>query len=65
MVKQLSFGVFLLLFCASVSAAEITAKLDRDRIVQGETVTLTIQTDDSQQSLDGDFSPLDTDFELL
>jgi len=65
MVRQLSFGVFLLLFCASVSAAEITAQLDRDRIVQGETVTLTIQTDDSQQSLDGDFSPLDTDFELL
>jgi len=55
----------LLLLCASASAAGISARLDRDRVVQGETVTLTIQTDDPQQSLDGDFSVLDADFELL
>ncbi len=68
MVKQrqwIAFGWVFLLLCASATAAEISAQLDRERIVQGETVTLTIQTDDPQQSLDGDFSPLDNDFELL
>lgn len=68
MVKQrqwIAFGWGFLLLCASATAAEISAQLDRERIVQGETVTLTIQTDDPQQSLDGDFSSLDKDFELL
>jgi hypothetical protein len=54
-----------LLPVTSARAANITAQLDRDRIVQGETVTLVIQTDDPQQSLEGDFSPLEADFELL
>jgi len=57
-------GVLLLLW-VSAQAAEVVASLDRDHIVQGETVTLTIQTDDPQQSLEGDFSVLDADFELL
>ncbi len=50
---------------AAVHAANITTQLDRDHVVQGETVTLIIQTDDPQQSLDGDLGPLATDFELL
>ncbi len=65
MVRMIALGLTVLLLCASASAADITAQLDRDRIVQGETVTLTIQTDDPQQNLDGDFSVLDKDFELV
>jgi hypothetical protein len=63
--KFLALGWILLLLCASAPAAVINAQLDRDRIVQGETVTLIIQTDDPQQNLDGDFSELEADFELL
>jgi hypothetical protein len=54
-----------MLLAGSAQAADITAQLDRDHIVQGETVTLIIQTDDPQQSLDSNFAGLDTDFELL
>jgi len=46
-------------------AAKVTATLDRNRIVLGETVTLVLQTDDPSQSLDGDLSALDQDFLLL
>jgi len=67
MVKPASFllGCFLLVLYAVAPAAEITAQLDRQRIVQGETVTLSIETDDPQQSLETDFSALDSDFELV
>src|SRR3972149_1604382 len=61
----IAFGWVLLLLCASAAAADVSVQLDRDRIVQGETVTLVIQTDDPQQNLDGDFSVLDKDFEVL
>ena len=54
-----------LLSAAQARAANITAQLDRDHIVKGETVTLIIQTDDPQQRLDGDFGALAEDFELL
>ncbi len=54
-----------LLLCTLAQAATVTAKLDRDRIVQGETVTLVIQTDDAQQSLDTDLSVLAQDFTVL
>ena len=52
-------GRWLVLLCLGllasplVTAAEVTATLDRDRIVLGETVTLLLQTDDPSQSLDG------------
>lgn len=61
----IAFGWVLLLLCAAAAAADVSVQLDRDRIVQGETVTLVIQTDDPQQNLDGDFSLLDKDFEVL
>ncbi len=61
----IAFGWILLLLCTAAAAADVSAQLDRDRIVQGETVTLVIQTDDPQQNLDGDFSLLDKDFEVL
>jgi len=45
--------------------AEVRAELDRARIVEGETVTLTFLTDDPGQSLDADLSALEKDFEVL
>lgn len=45
--------------------AAVQAELDRSRIVEGETVTLTILTDDPRQNLDADFSVLEEDFQLL
>ena len=45
--------------------AAVRAELDRSRIVEGETVTLTVLTDDPRQSLDADFSALEKDFEIL
>ena len=47
------------------SAAEVSARLDRNRIVQGETVTLILETNDPKQSLDSDLSALDADFAVL
>lgn len=54
-----------LLLSSGLAAAEITATLDRDRIVAGETVTLVIQTTDPQQSLDTDLGALEPDFAVL
>lgn len=68
MVKTLKLAAFLgilMLFSGMVLAAEISATLDRNHIVQGETVTLVLQTNDPQQSLDANFKVLDQDFELL
>jgi len=48
-----------------LAAAEITATLDRDRIVEGETVTLVVQTDDPKQSLDTNLDRLSADFALI
>jgi hypothetical protein len=66
MTPALVLVVSLSLFGASPArAANIVAQLDRDHIVQGETVTLIIQTEDPQQSLEVDFAALEPDFELL
>lgn len=45
--------------------AAVALQLDRDRVMVGETVTLTFITDDSSQNLDIDFSVLEDDFEIL
>lgn len=57
--------LFAVAWSCAVSAAEITAQLDRDRIVEGETVTLVIQTDDPKQSLDTDLDQLQADFHVI
>jgi hypothetical protein len=55
-----------LLCCLSLAAhAAVEVELDRNSIVEGETVTLTFTTDDARQSLDADFSPIEKDFEIL
>jgi len=59
-------AVAALLLAASLPLeAAIQAQLDRNRITEGETVTLTILTDDPRQSLDTDFSALDKDFQII
>jgi hypothetical protein len=56
-------GLWLISFAAV--AAELTARLDRTEIVEGETVTLIIQTDDPAQSLEADLSNLEQGFDVL
>jgi hypothetical protein len=48
-----------------VLLAEVSAKLDRNHVVEGETVTLILQTDNPQLNLDADLSFLEADFEVL
>ena len=57
--------VVLLLAASMPLEAAVQAEIDRNRITQGETVTLTILTDDPRQNLDTDFSALDQDFQVL
>lgn len=45
--------------------AEVQLELDRTRITEGETVTLTFRSDDTRQSLEADFSALEKDFVIL
>jgi len=60
------FGLaVLLLLWATGLQADVSASLDRDRIVLGETVTLVIQTNDTQQNLDPSLDALQEDFVLL
>ncbi|NNK32198.1 MAG: protein BatD [Xanthomonadales bacterium] len=61
-----SLAALLVLFAAAFELqAAVEAELDRARIVEGETVTLTIATTDARRSLDPDLAPLDADFEIL
>ncbi len=62
---KLALSVILLLICSLAQAAGVTAKLDRSSAVVGETVTLVLETADTNQSLDADFSVLQTDFDVL
>jgi len=62
-IQALAF--VLLMLGMGAAQAEITASLDRDRVVQGETITLVIQTNDPQQNLDPNLDALQNDFQLL
>ena len=53
------------LWVMPLHAAEVSAKLDRNRVIEGETITLILQTDDPGQSLDADLSVLENDFVVL
>jgi len=61
----LALAVILLLAGSPALAAGVTAKLDRNSAVVGETVTLVLETDDTDQGLDTDLSALDADFDVL
>lgn len=45
--------------------APVTARVDRNSLVEGETLTLVLQTNDARQSLEADLSALENDFILL
>lgn len=62
---QLFSMAVLLLVCFVAQAATVTARLDRDNAVVGETVTLILQTNDTKQSLDTDLAALEGDFDVL
>ncbi|HKJ18337.1 MAG TPA: BatD family protein [Xanthomonadales bacterium] len=49
----------------SQASGQVTARVDRDRLIEGETLTLILQTNDARQSLDANLSVLEDDFLLL
>lgn len=55
----------VMLAFALPATAEVQLLLDRSRITEGETVTLTFITDDAKQSLEADFTALERDFVIL
>lgn len=63
--RRLIPALFLLLTISMGAQAAVQAQLDRNRIVEGETVTLTFRTDDPKQNMDTDFSALEKDFVIL
>lgn len=54
-----------LLAVSQTAFAAVQLELDRTRVTEGETVTLTFRTDDTRQSLEADFSALEKDFVIL
>lgn len=64
-IQSLALLVILMMLHGTAMAATVNAKLDRNSVVVGETVTLVLQTDDTDQSLDTDLSVLQADFDIL
>ena len=64
-LRALAFFMALLMLSSLAQAATVTAKLDRSSAVVGETVTLVLQTGDTDQDLDTDLSVLQADFDIL
>ncbi len=64
-LRLFGLAVILLMTYSLAQAAPVTAKLDRSSAVVGETVTLVLQTNDPDQSLDTDLSVLQADFDVL
>lgn len=68
MMNRWTFALTLtaaLLAVAPMTFAAVQLELDRMRVTEGETVTLTFRTDDARQSLEADFSALEQDFVIL
>ena len=63
-IFALTLAAALLALSQSAFAA-VQLELDRTRVTEGETVTLTFRTDDARQSLEADFSALEKDFVIL
>jgi hypothetical protein len=64
LIIRLAVVAFVVVTSMSLDAA-VQAEVDRVRITEGETVTLTVLTDDPRQNLDTDFSALEQDFQIL
>ena len=57
--------VLLVFLTAQANAASFTASVDRNRLSEGETVELQLETDDATLFGKPDLSPLEQDFEIL
>ncbi len=55
----------LLMLMVGTSEAAVRATLDRTTVSAGDSLTLTIETDDLQSNLQPDLSPLDKNFDVL
>jgi hypothetical protein len=55
----------VMLGIASAALAQVTARVDRNRLIEGETLTLVLQTNETRQSLEADLSALESDFIIL
>ena len=55
----------LLACLPSSAAAELTARVDRNELLPGETVTLQLRQDDRSAGLQPDLAPLEKDFRIL
>jgi hypothetical protein len=64
-MTRLLCTVFLLLLALQVSAASLTASVDRTRLGVGESVELTLESDDATLFNKPDLSPLDALFEVI
>ena len=64
-IYKVLLAAALLAMCEFALSATVTARLDRGSAVVGETVTLILQTNDTNQSLDTDLSALQVDFDVL
>ena len=65
LLSRFGLVVILLMVGPVATAATVTAKLDRSSAIVGETVTLVLQTSDTDQSLDTDLAVLQADFDVL
>ena len=64
--KLATLAAALALLAASPFAwAEVSARLDRDRVALGQPLTLTIQSDGKDSDAQPDLAPLRKDFEVL
>jgi len=64
----LSFRLLIALMAlviVSSAAAQVAARVDRNRLVEGETLTLVLQSNDTRQSLEVDLDILEGDFMVL
>ncbi|MGD9021149.1 MAG: BatD family protein [Lysobacterales bacterium] len=64
-LQGLLWLVVMVAWVGVAHGAPVTAKLDRTSAVVGETVTLLLETNDPDQSLETDLSVLDADFDVL
>lgn len=61
----LAFGLVLALGYAASASAQVTARVDRNSLVEGETLSLVLQTNNTRQSLEANLDALENDFIII
>ncbi|MES3008097.1 MAG: BatD family protein [Pseudomonadota bacterium] len=59
------FAAALTLFSSLSYAQPVTATVDRNELIRGETVTLTLRVDGQQGGVEMDLTPLESDFQVV